>query len=354
MPSIKSIGYSLHFGEEALKALSRFLDKQKYSSVFILCDENTLRCCLPQLMLNCPKLTEAQLIEIESGESAKSISICEQIWQTLFEQEADKQSLLINLGGGVISDLGGFVASVFKRGIDFIHVPTSLLAMADASVGGKTGIDVMGIKNSIGNFTPPKAVFIYPPFLKTLKRKQVMNGWVEIFKIALVSDKKFWELLKKSSYEKIDGQLILRSIELKNKIVLKDPFDRSKRKILNFGHSIGHAIESLLLGTDQELLHGEAVCIGMMVESRLAYQKKLISKKEQDEILNTLSQIFQPDLKLMFSFESILEQLKQDKKNKTHQFMFALVNSIGSCSFDEKVSESQIKKALNDQQLLSL
>src|SRR6478736_989196 len=160
---LKSSHYTISLGNKTLKALSAFTAKKKYSSYFILCDENTLQNCLPVLITSCPELSTAEIIEVESGEQSKSLEISSHIWHTLIENKADKNSLLINLGGGVVSDLGGFTASVYKRGIDFIHLPTSLLAMADASVGGKTGLDFGGIKNVIGTFSQPKAVFIYPP-----------------------------------------------------------------------------------------------------------------------------------------------------------------------------------------------
>src|SRR6218665_2943244 len=159
MPVIKANGYAVHVGKQGFKAIAAFLGRHKYSSFFILCDENTLQHCLPLLVMQCPQLGEAQVIEIESGEASKSLEFCAQIWQTLLENQAGKSTLFINLGGGVVSDLGGFSASVYKREIDFIHIPTSLLAMADASVGGKTGIDFSGIKNSIGSFAQPRAVF---------------------------------------------------------------------------------------------------------------------------------------------------------------------------------------------------
>ncbi|HOZ88147.1 MAG TPA: 3-dehydroquinate synthase family protein, partial [Bacteroidia bacterium] len=196
MTLIKSGGYQITIGKKALNGLSAFLAKNRYSSFYILCDENTLQCCLPTLVISCKALAQAQVIEIESGESSKSMEFCAQVLQTLAENGADKKALLINLGGGVVSDLGGFSASVYKRGIHFINIPTTLLAMADASVGGKTGIDFAGVKNLVGTFAQPRAVFIYPDFLKTLPQRHVVNGFAEIYKIALVSDSKFWNELK--------------------------------------------------------------------------------------------------------------------------------------------------------------
>ncbi|MEO6302998.1 MAG: 3-dehydroquinate synthase, partial [Bacteroidia bacterium] len=342
---IKSIGYNITIGKNALKALSSFLKKAHYSSHIIICDENTIQFCLPTLIMSCPLLKDAEIIELESGEASKSLEFSAHIWQTLIENKADKNSLIINLGGGVVSDLGGFCASTYKRGIDFINIPTSLLAMADASVGGKTGIDFAGLKNSIGTFSQPRAVFIDPGFLKTLPKRHFQNGLAEIFKIALISDKKFWGELKTLDLEKKTEQIISKSVVLKNNIVLKDPFDKGTRKILNFGHSIGHAIESLLLGSGNELLHGEAIVIGMIIESHISFQKKLISKKELDELTSVLKHTFNAQQIHLLDQISILELLKNDKKNLKNKFKFALVSKIGSCKFDIEVTEVQIKKA---------
>ncbi len=347
MALIKSIGYTIEINTNIYKSISAFVTKNKFSSYFILCDENTMHCCLAKLISNCPKLNTAQIIEIESGEASKSIEISLHIWQTLLENNADKNSLLINLGGGVVSDLGGFCASTFKRGIKFITIPTSLLAMADASVGGKTGIDFGGFKNTVGTFAQPEAVFVNPDFLSTLPKKHFYNGLAEIFKIALVCDKKFWMQLKSGSIETNLNAIIYNSILLKNKIVKKDPFDNNIRKILNFGHSIGHAIESILLETSDELLHGEAILIGMFIESHIAYQKKLLSKTELNEIVSTLKRVFDSKPINAINATSLLEALLHDKKNTKNKFLFSLPNSIGTCKINVDVKETHLKKGLD-------
>jgi 3-dehydroquinate synthase len=351
MPVIKANRYSVHAGRQGFKAISAFLAKHRYSSYFILCDDNTLQHCLPLLILQCPKLSEAQIIETESGEASKSIELCTQIWQTLLENRAGKNTLFINLGGGVISDLGGFSASVYKRGIDFIHIPTSLLAMADASVGGKTAIDFSGIKNSIGTFAQPKAVFVIPEFLSTLPVRHYQNGLVEVFKIALVSDKAFWREL--DSGKNTDAQLIAKSIALKNKVVLRDPFDKGLRKILNFGHTIGHAIEGLLLGSPNELLHGEAILAGMLMESHLAFQKKLIGKTVLQEVSSVLKRHFTLPPLSRLPVNDLMDLMANDKKVLGTIPQFALINGIGSCRIDLSVTETQIKKALTYYSTLS-
>ena len=343
MSTLKSNGYSIIIGGEIFKSISSFLKKNKYSSYFILCDENTLQYCLPQLITSCPLLSSAEIIELESGESSKSIEFSTHIWQTFIENKADKRSLLINLGGGVVSDIGGFTASVYKRGIDFINIPTSLLAMADASVGGKTGIDFNGIKNSLGTFAQPKAVFIHPPFLFTLSERHFQNGLGEIYKIALISDKKFWNSLKEGCKTEV---LIKKSVELKNRIVLKDPFDKGIRNTLNFGHTLGHAIESLFIGTEEELLHGEAIVAGMIMESHISLQKKMLSKIEFTELVNILSSSFNHKKVHKLHFNAVLELIKNDKKALNTKLRFSLLSKIGVCKLNVEVNADQVKKAM--------
>ncbi len=346
MANLKSNGYTVYFGNNALLSLNAFLLKRNYSRCFVLCDENSLQHCLPHVVIACPQLGTADIIEVESGEINKSMETCTNIWEIFLEQKADKNTLLINLGGGVISDLGGFMASVFKRGIPYINIPTSLLAMADACLGGKNGIDFMGIKNSLGTISQPEAVFVCPPFLNTLEEHQVLNGWVEVFKMALIADKKMWNALTDISQVGDPSAFIFRSLELKNAIVLKDPLDANQRKVLNFGHSLGHAIESLVMDAGEEILHGAAVCSGMILESHIAMQKKFISAKEYTEIRSRLMNTFGPMKTIPFSKTAILEKLGHDKKNKAGVFRFSLIKKIGACAYDVEVNEKQISKAL--------
>ncbi len=344
---IKSNGYNVEIGTKIFKSISSLITKNKYSSHFIICDENTFQFCLPSLIHKCPNLRDAHIIELESGEASKAINISTYVWETLIENKADKNAVIINLGGGVVSDLGGFCASTYKRGIDFINIPTTLLAMADASIGGKTGINLSVLKNALGTFSQPKGVFINPDYLNTLPEQHYKNGLAEIFKIALICDKNFWNELKNTVTKSSKELLLLKSVTLKNKIVLKDPFDNGNRKILNFGHTIGHAIESILLGTNNELLHGEAILIGMMVESHLSFQKKLLSKKELQEVFSLLKKVFEPQKINELNLTSIIELMKNDKKSQGNKFQFALIDKIGSCKFDVIISDSQIKKAID-------
>lgn len=345
---LKATNYNIIIGNDSLKHLSVFLKKNNYSSYFILCDENTLQHCLSKLIFSCKQLKDAEIIEIESGETNKSIEIVAHCWHTLLENNADKNSLLINLGGGVISDLGGFIASTYKRGIDFINIPTTLLAMADASVGGKTGINFLNFKNQIGTITQPKAIFITPLFLETLSYRQLINGYAEIFKIALIKNKTFFDEISTKLIDNSfnDVEVISKSIDLKNSIVKKDPNELNIRKILNFGHTVGHAVESLFLNKTNNLLHGEAVVIGMAVESYLSLLLKRISKAEFEKIISSLKTNFEfPTIKAN-ELNDFYAYFKQDKKHKHNKYLLALLNGIGNCDYDVKVTQQQLEKSI--------
>jgi len=328
--------------------IKSFLKTGKYSSFFIICDSNTLKYCLSNLILNFPQLKEAEIIELEPGEESKDLTVVANIWQTLTDFGADKKSLVVNLGGGVVSDVGGFAASTFKRGIDFINVPTTLLAMADASVGGKTGINFSGIKNHIGTISQPKAVFVNTGFLKTLSYGHLVNGFAEIIKIALIKDKNFFKrisnLVIDNSFN--DLNIIKKAIELKSGIVKKDPDEKGLRKILNFGHSVGHAIESLFLEKSLPLLHGEAVVIGMAIESYLCLWLKRISKTEFDKIIGCLKLNFEFPYIEKEDLEVFFKYLRHDKKNSGGSYKYALLNGIGNCGYDVKVTPYQMGKAI--------
>ena len=341
---ITSLGYTIYTGKTVFKDLNTFLKKKKYSGYFILCDENTLKNCLPVLITQCKELRDAEIFEIESGENSKSLQLCSQLWEALLSYNADKNSLIINLGGGVISDLGGFIASVYKRGIDFVNIPTSLLSMADASVGGKTGIDFAGLKNTIGTITQPKGVFIHEGFLETLPVRHIANGMAEVCKMALISDKVLWKKLK--SEKEFSSGSIVKSVELKNTIVKKDPYDKGVRKALNFGHTIGHAIESVLLASNVEILHGEAVLIGMICESKISCDKKLITKAEFNDIVQTLRQKFSFVPLPALLFGEMIKATINDKKNNKLQIQCALLNGIGKCKINVVVSPDQILDSL--------
>src|SRR6201996_7996258 len=283
MNTLNSISYPIYF-ENTLAELVNFINKGNYSRFFVLTDENTGKHCLPLIRKYIDNLDNFDIIEINAGEENKNIDFCVGVWKMLIDFSADRQSLLINLGGGVISDLGGFSASTYKRGIDFVHVPTTLLSQVDASVGGKTGIDLDNIKNIIGTFTQPKAVFIAYDFLKTLPPRQILSGLAEMLKHGLITDAAFWNDLKNSDLSFPGEELIYKSIQIKNKVVLEDPKEMGIRKSLNFGHTIGHAVETnSLLHDENPLTHGEAIAIGMICESYLSHKKTGLGSNELDE-----------------------------------------------------------------------
>lgn len=335
--------FNVFFESNSFSKLNAFLKKNKFSKIVVIADINTFELCYPILAEKCIAIQSAEIIELESGEQHKTLDTCLLVWQTLSELQIDKNALIINLGGGVITDLGGFIASIYKRGVSFIHIPTTLLAMADASVGGKCGVDLGNIKNQLGTITQANAVFIHPMFLNTLNARQLKNGMAEIIKMGLIADK---ELLKTLKEKKSDlASVIKKSVSLKAAIVKKDPTDKGIRKILNFGHTIGHAIESALLGTKQELLHGEAIAIGMIVEGFISFDKKRISKTELTTLLNLihphypLLQFNKKQMQLIYSY------IQQDKKNANKIIRMSLLKGLGNCTFNDEVTQKEIEKA---------
>jgi 3-dehydroquinate synthase len=318
---IVSSGYSVWIGEKSLTKL----DFLTYSKVAIIVDENTKRNCLYKL----PKFDNCTIIEIKSGEEHKNITTCSFIWEELTNNHFDRKSLLINLGGGVIGDMGGFCASTYKRGIDFIQIPTTLLAMVDASIGGKLGIDFNGLKNQIGLFNNPKSVLINSEFLNTLSDNELKSGFAEVVKHALIADNNLWNKIISTSFnDLIWEEIIETSIKIKNKIVASDPFEKGERKKLNFGHTFGHAIESYYLEKGTPILHGEAVFIGMILETELSP----ISKEDKNEIKNYILSNF--TLAHTPNKSNLLPFLMNDKKNSQGKINFSLLNKIGDCSVD--------------------
>lgn len=262
LKSIAAQNYYVHFNENAYSAINNSLETNRYSKIFILVDEQTHEYCLPTFMSNIVGEYDFEIIEIESGEIYKNIETATQVWLALSELNADRKSLLINLGGGVVTDLGGFIASTYQRGIHFINVPTTLLSMVDASIGGKTGIDLGVIKNQIGVINTPEMVLIDTSFLQTLPREQMRSGLAEMLKHGLIQDEQYWKKMTHLNQlnEEILDELIYHSVIIKNKVVTQDPTEKNLRKTLNFGHTLGHAIESYFLQSDEKkmLLHGRS------------------------------------------------------------------------------------------------
>jgi 3-dehydroquinate synthase len=301
--------------------------------VAILVDENTIRDCLYKL----PNIKDQLIIEIPSGEKNKNIETCSLIWEKLTTHAFDRNSILINLGGGVIGDIGGFCASTYKRGIDFINIPTTLFAMADASIGGKLAVDFKNLKNQIGLFINPTSVIIEPSFLETLPEAELISGFAEIVKHALISDKSLWKTIIDTPFHDLKWKdMIQLSVELKNKITRNDPKENNERKKLNFGHTFGHAIESYYLDKGTPILHGEAIFMGIILEAEISN----LSNTEKNEIKHYILSNF--GLPYTPSKEKISIFLKNDKKNKEKKINFSLLKGIGDCTIDNLFSENEL------------
>ncbi len=282
--------YFLFFFEE----LNKTIEQINPGLVIILSDETTHDFCSPLLLTELETKAQIEMITIPDGEENKNIATAVEVWDILTEFKADRNSLLINLGGGMVTDFGGFVASVYKRGIRFINMPTSLLGMVDAAIGGKNGVDLNEIKNIIGSFSFPVATFIEPQFLNTLPEREFKSGLAEMLKHGLIYNRNHWREIIDSNELNSENikDLIKESVQIKLEITEKDPFEKGLRKILNFGHTIGHAIESEFLLTEDPLLHGEAIAIGMLVETILSAENELITNDELNEIFSNLTAIF--------------------------------------------------------------
>lgn len=352
METISGTNCSIYFGTSGYETLASILLPSKYSKLFILVDENTSQHCLPHFLSNLATEIEIEIIELEAGEIHKNIITCTEVWGALSELGADRKSIILNLGGGVISDLGGFVACTFKRGIDFINIPTTLLAMVDASVGGKNGVDLDHLKNQIGIIREPKAVLIDTHFLETLPQNEMRSGLAEMLKHGLIHDASYWNKFKnlKDLNTNHLEVLIHQSIQIKNEIVSIDLREENIRKSLNFGHTLGHAIESYFLEENSQitLLHGEAIAAGMILESYLSKEKGLLSNDEYQEIKYIINDVFE---RVSFSNEAIqkiIELLDYDKKNEFGTNQFVLLEGIGKSIINQTIDNSLIYKAFND------
>ncbi|WP_433863921.1 3-dehydroquinate synthase [Sphingobacterium thalpophilum] len=347
MEVIESLGYQVYF-DDTLASLETFLAARNYSKIIVLVDTNTLDNCLPLFQQALPSLSNYDVIEVDPGEENKNIDFCIGVWQNMLDFGADRHSLLINLGGGVVTDMGGFAASTFKRGMDFIQIPTTLLSQVDASVGGKTGIDMGSVKNIIGTFAQPQAVFISSLFLKTLDKRQLISGFAEVIKHGLIFDQAYYNQVKTLGIDQVDNALIKHSVSIKNRVILEDPKEKGLRKILNFGHTIGHAIEGYSLQHDKRpLLHGEAIAVGMICEGFLSHKLNGLSLTDLDDLIATFRRYFN-DYSFSSSIDTmLLELMRNDKKNLSNQIGFALLDRIGSCQYDIFVSEEDIIESLD-------
>ncbi len=349
MQHLKSNDSDIYFGNIGYQKLNTFLSKNPFSIIFVLVDENTHEHCLPYFLSQIETKVTIEIIEIESGEINKTIDTCTGVWSALSELNGDRKSLIINLGGGVITDMGGFIASTFKRGIEFINVPTTLLSMVDASVGGKTGVDLGNLKNQIGVFNEGEMVIVDSYYLNTLPKDQLFSGYAEILKHALITSYADWKMVKNIREKSLEvlEDIIYRSITIKNNVVLEDVRENGLRKTLNFGHTLGHAVESYFLTHPEKpiLLHGEAIGIGMILAGHLSHQLFNFSLDKLKEIKQEIVSLYDivnfddQDLK------HITQLLIHDKKNSFGNINFVLLSDIGKHILDVSVSNEQIAEA---------
>jgi 3-dehydroquinate synthase len=339
---------SLQTGLDALDAL---LEAKNYSSVFVLVDEHTHQYCLSRLQQSCTQLRDVEVLEVESGEANKDIAIAAQLWEAMIQLGADRHSCLINLGGGVITDLGGFVASTLKRGMDFVHIPTTLLAMVDAAIGGKTGVNVGIYKNQAGTFQHPAAIILHPGWLDTLPQREWLSGYAEVIKHALIGAPEQLDRLfaHPPLSRRKDETLILDSARVKERIVAEDPLEKGLRKALNFGHTAGHALEAYSARTAAPLTHGEAVSLGMRIALALSVNHAGLSVDVRDRADAYLAAHYPvlPDC----TVDDLWPLMLADKKNRDGQVNFVLLSDVGSpvpdCVIDREAFEktyAQVKQ----------
>lgn len=350
MKRIEAENYDILFGMEAYQELGDYLNKEQYSKIFILTDTNCYDHCLPYFLGNLPTEIPFEIIEVEAGEEYKTLETCSGVIQTMLELGGDRKSIIITLGGGVITDMGGFIASIYMRGIDFVNIPTTLLSMVDASVGGKTGVDLEGIKNCIGSFVMPKMVVVDVKYLETLEARQIKAGYAEMLKHGLIYDAKYYDYLK--DIANIDFNdieiLIHHSVIIKNSVVQQDPKEAGLRKILNFGHTVGHAIESYYLTQESKktLLHGEAIAIGMVVEAYLSTQLNGLSVDEYEDIKNCIHSIYGQENIASEDYAGILDWLKFDKKNSRGSIRCVLLREIGQAEYNLEIDNDLVERGL--------
>ncbi len=347
---IKNKG-SVYCNTGVWNAFNKELKKLKPTKIFVITDTNTKKFCTSLFLNHYTFTISPEILEIPEGETQKNIATCLTLWNELSEKGADRQSLIINLGGGVVTDLGGFVASTFKRGIDFINIPTSLLAMVDASVGGKNGVDLGLIKNQIGIINNPRLVIIDTKFLNTLPDNQKTSGYAEMLKHGLIHSDDYWNKVKNLNETNIDGleELLWESVQIKNNIVTQDPFEKGLRKTLNYGHTLGHAIESHSLSKDSinPLLHGEAVAIGMILTS---YISNIILGFPEDKLNDVSRSILDKFKRVNFNssdIDEIIKLLIYDKKNTNGKVLFVLLNDIGNHKINCEVPNDIILEAFD-------
>ncbi len=328
--------------EDSMAKLVRFVNANyPHSKRYIIADNNTLEHCLPIIDKYLGEMkVEQRVFKLEPGEDSKSMDLAYQLWENFTDLGISRGDVILNIGGGVVSDLGGFVAATYKRGVDVINVPTSLLAMTDASVGGKVGVNFNQLKNHLGYFSDPKGVFIHTDFLNTLPDREFVSGYAEMIKHALISDKSTWVRMIEQGAPSVGfvTEILPASVAIKYHFVKQDPFDKGIRKVLNFGHTMGHAIETLFMDSDTEVLHGEAVAAGMICAAYVSHIEAGLAKVDVVAISNLLQEVFDLEFVTWLMAENLELPLKHDKKNAGTELRFVLLTESGKAIYDQPVS----------------
>ena len=335
---------NVHIGSITQDLFTQLIDKYDPSQIIAIVDENTA-----------PYLDEIHLItdinidaiQLPAGEVYKNIQTVAAIWKDLTENQFRRDGLIINMGGGVITDMGGFAAATYKRGVDFINIPTTLLAMVDAAIGGKTGIDFFEFKNQVGVIKDAEAVFCDVAFLGTLPKAELMSGFAEVLKHGLIADSKYFDYCTYTDFDKLKWEKVVEgSVQIKGEIVAQDPEEKGMRKLLNFGHTIGHALESQRLEQGQPILHGFGVIAGMIIETRISFQKGMINEHYCKKIVTALDKLYD---RLEISEQDIqpmIERMKNDKKNHNDEINFTLLESIGKGVFNQTATVEEIQDSI--------
>jgi 3-dehydroquinate synthase len=331
--------------EDFISELNQAIGDIPAESIFILTDENTRKFCLPTLFRS-TKLQGSHVICIPAGDEYKNVDSAVEIWKYLSENGATRKSLMINLGGGMITDIGGFTASTFKRGLRYVNVSTTLLGAVDAATGGKTGINFSGLKNEIGVFSPADTVLINIDFFKTLDDKNIRSGYAEMVKHALIDTKEEWENVLKFDLEDVDfdklKSLLARTIRIKERIVEKDPFEANIRKALNLGHTFGHAFESWSYKIKKPALHGYAVMWGLLCELYLSHMKLDFPKEELLRLKYLMKEYYGIFEFSCNDYDSLYEIMTHDKKNDSKDINFTLLSDIGGIRINQSATKEEI------------
>lgn len=347
--TIQSSGYTIEIGPLQDASFETLLNtKYLNSRKIILVDENTHDACLEFLITAFSSLEDAEVMLLPCGEENKVMEVCFQVWEAWTEYEIERTDLVINLGGGMVCDMGGFIASLFKRGLDFIHIPTSLLAMVDASIGGKTGIDLGKHKNQIGVFSNPQVVYIDPGFLNTLPKDELRNGYAEMLKHGLIASESHWNEIKfiDPSEDLFSQKIIFDSISIKNEIVQADPREKGERKKLNFGHTFGHAVEGLFLNEDFQIAHGHAVAVGILAESYISWKRNLIDEATFLEIENKIVSLVEIPVFELEAATPLFQLMQNDKKNFNREVQCTLLTGIGESLVNQVIQFEDVVSIL--------